>query len=465
MRKRKIPTLVGLFLVLAGVGVTVILVKKGGGIFPRAQSACLPENILVTNLSDNDFSIFWTTEENCSGSVIVKNESGENIYFDERDASAGGGLYKNHYVSVDGLEPEKTYKVKINSGRIKYGIKGSINKTCSSTLSAEADKEGLAVTTAYELSNLTIREGPINGTVFLDQNTAAEGAFVCVMIDNIAPLSAIVSGNGFWLVPLSGVLKNDLVTEADSLEDGLKEEIFVFYEGKKESYAINKTGNDNPVPEIYIGNEYNFETEGDLEKPTVTTAVRRSPTPKKTGKGFGIDKGEKWEITTPTGEVNDTLPVIRGRGEPGSSLEVIIESERMEGTARVDNNGNWSFVPPSNLSPGKHTITIEFIDKEGVLQTIKKSFVVLAKSPILPDETGTPSGRISPTITPIATATPTLAEATPELTATAVPTEVVYNGELMDTADDTPFIVILTGGILGATLGMVVILKKLKNKN
>jgi len=401
--------------------------------------------------------------------VIVKDSQGrENVYFDERDSSTGGGSYKTHYVTIDGVQAEKTYKVSINSGRIRYGISGSLNNNCSASLKARTDSEPLSITTPYELSALSIRGNPVNGTVWAEESVAATGAIVCVNIEGIAPLSGLVSGSGFWLVPLSGVLRNDLSSEADSLPDGLNEEIYVIGEGNQSSFAVNLTGNDNPVPEMFLGNEYDFKSERGVSPTPVAGGT--TPTPRRESKGFGLDKGEALQIIAPEGEINDTLPTIRGRGKPGTTLEIVIESETIEGTVRVNSDGSWSFVPSGNLDPGEHTVTVSFVDSSGVLQKVSKRFIVLGKSPLLPDTSGTPSGQTLPTPSPtpregFSQATPTATPTIEDYEAPTIsPTEAVYDGELLTTANELPIFIILTIGLVGATLGVGTIIKMKKKK-
>jgi len=470
MKKGKIPTLLGLVLVVVGVAITVVLVGRGGRLIPRAKSTCQPENVQITNFSDKHFSVAWTTEEECMGSAVIIDGQTENVFLDERNKDGSiEASFKTHFVNVENLEPEKEYRVLLISGQSRFGLSGSINATCKETLTAGTDIDPLRLTMAYELSTISIRSQPLNGTV-MNEEEPAGGAIVCIDIEGLAPLSALVSGSGFWMIPLSGILQSNLSTEVDSLPDGLTEEISVIGEDDQKSFAFNTTGNDDPVPIIYLGNNYDFinDAGGASPVPEATT-----PTLGPTGPGFNLSEGDELTIISPEGEVEDTLPTFQGRGKPGASLEITIESETMEATIQVDSNGFWTFVPPKNLDPGEHKVTVKFIDENGVIQTIARTFIVTGSSPLFPDRLATGSGSTTPTLSPTPTTallglTPTLSPTPTEAheystpTIEPVPTEVVYDGELPTTASNDPFNFILTTGIIGATLGTIVIIIRKK---
>ncbi|TWH21175.1 Ig-like domain-containing protein [Prauserella rugosa] len=64
------------------------------------------------------------------------------------------------------------------------------------------------------------------------------------------------------------------------------------------------------------------------------------------------------EITSPESgsSTSDPTPVIEGTGEPGATVQVIVDGEQV-GEATVDDQGNWRFELTEPLAPGNHTIT------------------------------------------------------------------------------------------------------------
>ncbi|WP_194293017.1 Ig-like domain-containing protein [Streptomyces smaragdinus] len=71
-------------------------------------------------------------------------------------------------------------------------------------------------------------------------------------------------------------------------------------------------------------------------------------------------------ITSPTdGEVvHDNTPTITGTGEPGDTVQVIVDG-RQVGTTTVGSDGTWTFTPSDTLGEGEHTVTATETDAEG----------------------------------------------------------------------------------------------------
>ena len=77
--------------------------------------------------------------------------------------------------------------------------------------------------------------------------------------------------------------------------------------------------------------------------------------------------------------VPDQTPVFEGTAKPNETVNITINSSQTI-TAKVtaDSSGNWTYTPTTQLEPGNHTVTISSRDSNGVLQTITKTFSVLA---------------------------------------------------------------------------------------
>jgi hypothetical protein len=72
---------------------------------------------------------------------------------------------------------------------------------------------------------------------------------------------------------------------------------------------------------------------------------------------------------------------------------------------KADVDGVWKWTPPQGLTPGVHTLTLEYTDANNVFQTITRDFTVLAADDTagLPAFVATPSA----TVTGVKTVTPT----------------------------------------------------------
>jgi hypothetical protein len=82
----------------------------GGG------SPCVPQEVRISNLSDRLFSVSWTTEAPCMGSVIINTGTDPSFRaYDDRGLRFAG---TTHHVTIRGLAPETTYSFGLFSGDV-----------------------------------------------------------------------------------------------------------------------------------------------------------------------------------------------------------------------------------------------------------------------------------------------------------------------------------------------------------
>ena len=118
-KNKKLPAIIGILLLVVGVGAGIFLVQSDTGFIPRATPEFAPQSLVVTNISENSFSISWVTDQKAGGFlkygvVVNKLNTVEN---DDRDQLTGNtGSYNTHHITIKNLEPETTYYFKIASG-------------------------------------------------------------------------------------------------------------------------------------------------------------------------------------------------------------------------------------------------------------------------------------------------------------------------------------------------------------
>jgi len=108
-----------------------------------------------------------------------------------------------------------------------------------------------------------------------------------------------------------------------------------------------------------------------------------------------IDPGEN--IATSSPEIKLTGPV-------GQKVTITVHSDPQTQDVTIGADGEIDWTPPEGLEPGEHTLEIEYVDDNGVLQKIIRTFVVLADEPTtgqggLPAFTATPSATLTPSPT------------------------------------------------------------------
>jgi len=86
----RLPTILGLFLVLGAIAGGVILIKQGPSLFIKASPTLTPNQLKITNVSDTSFTVSWLTEQSTSG--FIKYGTDNNLSFtaaDDRDQLSG----------------------------------------------------------------------------------------------------------------------------------------------------------------------------------------------------------------------------------------------------------------------------------------------------------------------------------------------------------------------------------------
>ena len=156
-------------------------------------------------------------------------------------------------------------------------------------------------------------------------------------------------------------------------------------------------------------------------------------------------------------KINTLKPLFQGTGPPNKILTITIESmEPYTTDITVNEDGIWNFLPPFELSPGDHTLTIDYTEESGEEKTISKNFVILTGGESdLPAIIATPSGELaspSPLPSPSASPRPEDDLALPEITRVTQPTT---DGSMPATGISLPTILIFLAGIILVTIGFV----------
>lgn len=417
IKEKRIPTIMALILLLLGVATSVIVVQKDSLLQGFANAQTSPEQVRVTNITEGGFTVSWITQAQAAGGFVVygENEQTTQIAKDDRDQISGQtGIFYTHHVSLKGLKPQTKYYFKINSAGKIY------------------DKGGKAYLqiTAPMLSSALPTIDPAYGTILNSQNAPADGVIVYLTLQGASPLSTVSKSSGNWLIALNNARRADLSDFAQYDLTDHEEELFVQagHEGLT-AQALTTTSSDSPTPEIILGKTYDFRKEGqqkDLSKDQSEESVSEKNT------GFNSTSKEVEEnkqvastlkIDNPENEekINTSLPEFNGTGPEGQTIQITVESpQTYSDTAEVDNDGNWKWSPPENLTPGDHKITISYQGK-----SFTRAFTVLAASDSsIPAFTATPSATLSPkpTIKPTPTPTPTpIRKITLAATGSAIP--------------------------------------------
>jgi uncharacterized protein YxeA len=441
-KEKRIPTIVAFLILILGIVGGVFLIRNASSWFIGANPEITPKEVKITNITENSFTVSWVTDSQTLG--FVKYGTDKEIPFtaqDDRDQLSGNqGNFFTHHVTLKGLTPSTNYFFKINSGGKLFDNNGQLYE----------------VKTAPSLQG-SVRESDVAyGTILKQDGSPAEGVIVYLTLANASPLSTLTRSSGNWMIPLNLARSIDLSSWAAYDKEASVEEIFVQGGPAGTATAISVTKNDNPLPPITLGGNFDFRQAPPSPEPTSSFSSSTStsgfslgnfPTPTPVLKIINPSQGE--EVSTPK-------PEIFGTGPGGETLTIIVESpETIQGKVVISQDGSWRWTPQTNLSPGPHTVTVRLPNG----QQVSHSFVVLAAGDEnTPSFTASPSATLAPTPTLTPTPVPTR---TPTPTPTLTPTPVIRSslpsteGGIPQSGELTPTFLFFTMGLSLIFLGIL----------
>ena len=428
LKEKKIPTILGLIILISGVFVGVFLTNQKTSFTSKASGSCNPKNSQITNITNNAASISFVTESMCLSSLSVNNQTIENEAIISADQKS-----KIHYFDVINLNADTEYSFSIITNGTSY-------KESSYTFKTATNPSG-----PIPSSNLAW------GRVFTPELKAAKKVMVFVNIPGASPLSALVTSLGNWNISLANSF-NESKTGRFTPTKNTSEEIIVIDQENQITQITGNTSNNDPTPDIILGqNQFSSST---VTYDTKTdTGSLSSVTPVSDSKELDILNPKENE------SISTQKPDFFGTGPINSTVKIEVHSSTIyNGEVTVNNNGSWNWSPPSNLEPGEHTITATVIIN-GVEKVISRNFTVLAadgniaysaspSASIINTQTPTPTLTITPTPTFTPTPTKTVIFTTSTPTSTLNPTNIPItsistSSGIPKTGNTTPTILLL----------------------
>lgn len=180
-----------IILLLIGLVATVFLVGQKTGFFSKADILTAPQEIKISNISDNSFTISWITAKEADGFVSFgTNDQLGNTVIDDRDIHEPKSRL-THHVTLKNLSPRTSYFYKINTGTVNQQ------------------------TTAPITENPPAVPEPIFGKVAKQDGSAPIEALIYLQIPGGTLLSSYIREQGNWLVTLNNARTSDLANYAN----------------------------------------------------------------------------------------------------------------------------------------------------------------------------------------------------------------------------------------------------------
>lgn len=360
---RRIPTILGLLVLIGGVIAGVILVGQRQGFSLRAGPTSTPRQVRITNINDTSFTVSWITDTSVSGFVRFGTGAGDldSTFGDDRDQISGQtGLYTTHQVTVKDLRANTDYFFKIGAGSQLY----------------DNDGDAWEVTTAPTVARPAA--DPISGKVLLASGQPASGVLVYIEVEGGSPISTQTKASGVWNLSLSQMRVTTLESFLTYDKETVRISIFAQGGDLGSATAIVTGANKNPVPDITLGETLDFQTDITAASPVITI-VNNSFNPA--------------ELTVTAGQT-----------------VLVVNNDTASHSARARNNefttgviapgGQSQFTAPE--TPGSYTF---FDDTHPELESLVGTLTVIERLTVVEV---TPTPTIVAEITPVPTLSPAI---------------------------------------------------------
>jgi hypothetical protein len=435
IKRNKVPTLIGIFILFIGVFAGVFLLKNTQIFKIGASATDEPKNITVSNLSDSSATISWTT----GGATIDflnwgKTQGNLNGVENENETSQ---KFFTHSITLAGLAPDTTYYYKINSNGTNFDNNGipwqfATGDTLSGTQSSI----------------------PVSGSVISASGEIAKRAIVYINVNGYY-LSTLTSDSGNFILQLGQVRAPDLKTFLQVDPANTLLQVSVEAESGDVASAQIYPQSANPIPPLVLGQVQDYRSlqpaasgqnpSANLSLPVNATAESKFDvsTPSGTPKPTSVIL----ESVTEGETVTSDQPQFFGKGPAGEKITVTIHSaQAISSTVQIPKSGSWSYSPTTPLSPGSHSITVSWTDATGILRTLTRDFVVQAGE--VPAFTASNSGSTStPSPTPLASPKPTAKAGTPTPVPTLIASPTPTARPIPVTGDLTPTLLLFMMGV------------------
>ena len=423
----KIPTLLGLITLIGGLIGGIVMINSRQQLVTKAAVLPAPDGVALSNITDRSFTVSWTTSIPATGFIKLMPQAklSEKIIPDDRDRDGGFQNKRTvHYVVVDSLTPGETYKFVIGGDNSQFDRNGS----------------PFSVRIARALS-LAPQSDIASGVILSEDGQSVSGIIVYIQLPGGQLASALSGSGGKWAIPLSAVRTEN----GDSwLNYDLSATIYAIKAdggAERTAEAILTTAIDKPVPPLKLGNSYDFRKSrepisGEAGKQAISSETSVSDKNRASslfdfsslGPVTPLNEGLTLDNPKKAGEIIYTdKPEFFGSGPAGSPVEVMIESVNpITGETQVDSSGKWSFPATASLKDGNHAITLKWTDANGIVQVLKRSFVVNAVS-------GRPAYVSTPSATPTSKSKSPTPTAPPKKSVPATSSGIPKSGGLTET--------------------------------
>lgn len=242
--ERKIPTALGLSVIILGLASGIFLLTQKEPLFWQTKAAPTlePKNLNVVNISDTQASIYWQGDEPASAFIQAGLTPALGVtYKDERDIQKPE-KYSLHLITLTNLQPNSVYYYKIYQDSRVY-----------------PPGEPLTFKTANPLNPSAVP--PLVGTV-LDTSGQQQvpEALVTLDIPGAQPLATVTKIMGNFVLPISGLRQASLTQSYNPSASTLQAKLTILSNHTTSTIILPWPPNTTSLPPVTLGQNLDLST-------------------------------------------------------------------------------------------------------------------------------------------------------------------------------------------------------------
>ncbi|MEQ8320992.1 MAG: LysM peptidoglycan-binding domain-containing protein [Rhodospirillales bacterium] len=126
-----------------------------------------------------------------------------------------------------------------------------------------------------------------------------------------------------------------------------------------------------------------FDWRDEITEDRAETASAANPPPGQNEND--VEQQETLDAQAPSFDVIRVNPegdtVIAGKASPGSEVQ-ILDGDKVIGTVKADERGEWVFIPEEPLSPGSRSLSLKATPRDGEVLTSKENVLIAVPEPV-----------------------------------------------------------------------------------
>lgn len=391
----RIPTIFALLLIAVSILLTRYFVVQRTSTVGQASSDTQPENIYITDIKDDRFTIAFTTTSPAVAGVQVSGPTlPTSVFFQNSSQEAR----YTHRITVQNLQPSTEYEyVLLLEGKTYL----------------DKDKP-YTVITAPILDDENISPLPVTGKVINADGSPSADTLVVLQSTDAQRISTLTNTNGEYTFDISAIRSGELTNYAEFTAH--TQFTIEAYTANQASRVQTAYGNGLIIPPITLSQNYDF-SKVSLDSQIASSDAQLSiPTPSRTRTQTAL------QITSPDSDqpIIDDQPLIQGTATPLTNVTLTFQPSNLTLEVTANASGRWQYRPENPLPQGENTVISQAKDSFGITQSITHEFSIFpAGSQVA--QSATPSGTLTPTQAPTNTPLSPTATPTTEITPTTPP--------------------------------------------